>query len=98
MPSVERACVNVDIHNGIAWVNLNRPHKKNAMSPQLHEDMDATLVELEFDDKVGARPARNPRRRCWRRTSWPAAWTMRCCNRARSTTCSPSSAARRTPW
>jgi len=54
MPSVERACVNVDIHNGIAWVNLNRPKKKNAMSPQLHEEMDATLVELEFDNNVKA--------------------------------------------
>ncbi len=53
MPSGEQACVTVDKYNGIAWVSLNRPHKKNAMSPQLHEEMDATLAELEFDDKVG---------------------------------------------
>jgi trans-feruloyl-CoA hydratase/vanillin synthase len=42
-------CVKVEKSNGIAWVYLNRPQKKNAMSPQLHEEMDATLVELEFD-------------------------------------------------
>lgn len=54
MSSPERTCVSVDLYNGIAWVSLNRPHKKNAMSPQLHEEMDATLVELEFDDNVKA--------------------------------------------
>lgn len=54
MSSPQRTCVSVDLYNGIAWVSLNRPHKKNAMSPQLHEEMDATLAELEFDDKVNA--------------------------------------------
>ncbi|MCK9913301.1 p-hydroxycinnamoyl CoA hydratase/lyase [Microbacteriaceae bacterium K1510] len=52
--SSNRACVSVDVHQGIAWVALNRPQKKNAMSPQLHEEMDAMLAELEFDDKVRA--------------------------------------------
>lgn len=54
MPNVEPSCVSVDKHNGIAWVSLNRPHKKNAMSPQLHEEMDGTLADLEHDDGVGA--------------------------------------------
>ena len=31
--------VKVEHENGIAWVILNRPDKRNAMSPQLHYDM-----------------------------------------------------------
>lgn len=54
MLSAGRTCVSVDIYEGIAWVGLNRPHKKNAMSPQLHEEMDSALAELEFDDKARA--------------------------------------------
>src|ERR1700758_691389 len=42
--------VNVHIHNGIAWAMLNRPEKRNAMSPQLHYDMDDALARLEVDD------------------------------------------------
>ena len=45
-------CVNVRIHDGIAWVFLNRPDKRNAMSPQLHYDMDDALARLEVDDDV----------------------------------------------
>lgn len=52
MPDVQRSCVKVDKYDGIAWVRLNRPAKKNAMSPQLHDEMDATLAELEFDANV----------------------------------------------
>jgi trans-feruloyl-CoA hydratase/vanillin synthase len=44
--------VNVHIHNGIAWAMLNRPDKRNAMSPQLHYDMDDALMRLESDDDV----------------------------------------------
>ena len=32
---------------GITWVILNRPEKRNAMSPQLHFDMADVLNELE---------------------------------------------------
>lgn len=35
--------------DGITWVYMNRPEKRNAMSPALHEEMDATLAELETD-------------------------------------------------
>lgn len=42
-------CVKVTKHDGISWVYLNRPNKKNAMNPQLHEEMDATLAQLETD-------------------------------------------------
>jgi hypothetical protein len=39
--------VKVEHENGIAWVILNRPDKRNAMSPQLHYDMCEVLDELE---------------------------------------------------
>ena len=42
-------CVKVEKKGGISWVWLNRPEKRNAMSPQLHREMDATLMELETD-------------------------------------------------
>jgi trans-feruloyl-CoA hydratase/vanillin synthase len=41
--------VKVEYENGIAWVILNRPEKRNAMSPQLHYDMGDILNELEHD-------------------------------------------------
>ena len=41
--------VKVEHENGIAWVILNRPDKRNAMSPQLHYDMCEVLDELEHD-------------------------------------------------
>ena len=44
--------VNVRIRDGIAWAALNRPEKRNAMSPQLHYDMDDALRRLETDDNV----------------------------------------------
>jgi feruloyl-CoA hydratase/lyase len=36
--------------NGVALVVLNRPDKKNAMNPQMHEDMTNALEELRYDD------------------------------------------------
>ena len=44
--------VKVRIHDGIAWAILNRPEKRNAMSPQLHYEMDDALARLEVDDDV----------------------------------------------
>jgi trans-feruloyl-CoA hydratase/vanillin synthase len=41
--------VKVEIEDGIAWTILNRPEKRNAMSPQLHYDMLEALTELETD-------------------------------------------------
>ncbi|MFT8243788.1 p-hydroxycinnamoyl CoA hydratase/lyase [Roseomonas sp. BN140053] len=40
----------VEIENGIAWVTLNRPNKRNAMSPALNQMMLDTLEALEEDD------------------------------------------------
>jgi feruloyl-CoA hydratase/lyase len=45
-------CVKVEKEGGITWVILNRPEKRNAMSPQLHFEMDATLAELETDSET----------------------------------------------
>ncbi len=45
-------CVKVEKEDGITWVILNRPEKRNAMSPQLHLEMDATLEELETDPET----------------------------------------------
>jgi trans-feruloyl-CoA hydratase/vanillin synthase len=44
-----RQYVKVEKHDGISWVIMNRPEKRNAMSPDLHEQMDKTLEELECD-------------------------------------------------
>ena len=38
--------------DGVGLVTLNRPDKKNAMNPQLHEDMTALLDELRYDAGV----------------------------------------------
>lgn len=38
--------------NGIATVTLNRPKKRNAMSPQLHADMTQVLDDLRYADDV----------------------------------------------
>ncbi|HEY7242868.1 MAG TPA: p-hydroxycinnamoyl CoA hydratase/lyase [Xanthobacteraceae bacterium] len=45
-------CVSVKVKDGIAWAALNRPEKRNAMSPQLHYEMDDALARLEVDDTV----------------------------------------------
>jgi trans-feruloyl-CoA hydratase/vanillin synthase len=41
--------IKVRVQEGIAWVSLNRPEKRNAMSPQLHYEMDDALARLEVD-------------------------------------------------
>jgi trans-feruloyl-CoA hydratase/vanillin synthase len=45
--------VKVDVEQGIAWVTLNRPEKRNAMSPTLTREMIDVLDTLELDDEVG---------------------------------------------
>jgi trans-feruloyl-CoA hydratase/vanillin synthase len=52
MSEKKRKCVKVIKSEGIAWTYLNRPEKKNAMSPELHLEMAATLDELEADPGV----------------------------------------------
>lgn len=43
----------VDFEDGIAWVTLNRPDKRNAMSPALNEEMRDTVNALATDDRCG---------------------------------------------
>ena len=43
----------VSFEEGIAWVSLNRPQKRNAMSPALNDEMWATLDALESDKRCG---------------------------------------------
>ncbi|WP_198120035.1 p-hydroxycinnamoyl CoA hydratase/lyase [Massilia rhizosphaerae] len=42
--------VTVDVENGIGWITLNRPEKRNAMSPTLNREMIDVLETLELDD------------------------------------------------
>jgi trans-feruloyl-CoA hydratase/vanillin synthase len=45
--------VKVEIDDGIAWVELNRPEKRNAMSPTLNAEMVEVLLALDADDDCG---------------------------------------------
>lgn len=45
--------VQVNVENRIGWVTLNRPEKRNAMSPTLNREMAEVLDELELDEEVG---------------------------------------------
>lgn len=44
----------VEKDKGITWVTFNRPDQRNAMSPQLHLDMDDVLDDLAVDDETEA--------------------------------------------
>ena len=41
--------IRVEIEDNIAWVTLNRPEKRNAMSPTLNREMREALEALELD-------------------------------------------------
>jgi feruloyl-CoA hydratase/lyase len=46
-------CVSVEIDDEqIAWVTLNRPEKRNAISPSLSDDMQEALDHVEHDENV----------------------------------------------
>ena len=42
--------VEVDVTDGIAWVTLNRPEKRNAMNPELNAEMLDVLETLDADE------------------------------------------------
>jgi trans-feruloyl-CoA hydratase/vanillin synthase len=42
----------IDEHAGVAWLTLNRPEKKNAMSRMLMAEMISILKELRDNDKI----------------------------------------------
>ena len=43
----------VEFEDQIAWVTLNRPEKRNCMSPALNDEMVEVLDALEIDDRCG---------------------------------------------
>jgi len=43
----------VEFEDGIAWVTMNRPEKRNAMSPALNEEMQAVVNALATDERCG---------------------------------------------
>lgn len=47
------SCVEVEVTDGIAWVTLNRPDKRNAMSPVLNREMLEVLDAIELDRDAG---------------------------------------------
>lgn len=53
MPAAKRntyKCVLVETDkDGITWVTFNRPEKRNAMNPKLHEEMEKIMLDLETD-------------------------------------------------
>ncbi|MDW8398560.1 MAG: p-hydroxycinnamoyl CoA hydratase/lyase [Acetobacteraceae bacterium] len=51
LPAFENVVVELD--EGIAWVTLNRPAKRNAMSPALNREMVEVLDLLETDPRCG---------------------------------------------
>ncbi len=52
MSSYSYENVEVELRDGIGWATMNRPEKRNAMSPQLHYDMEDALARLEVDQDV----------------------------------------------
>jgi feruloyl-CoA hydratase/lyase len=53
MIAAEWETVNVVLADRVAWVELNRPDKRNAMSPALNRDMVDVLQTLDADDDCG---------------------------------------------
>src|SRR5689334_11159402 len=45
--------VHVEIDRRVAWVELNRPDKRNAMNPTMNREMIAVLEALDADDDCG---------------------------------------------
>jgi trans-feruloyl-CoA hydratase/vanillin synthase len=43
----------VEFDKGIAWVTLNRPEKRNAMTPDMNEEMVRVLQALATDERCG---------------------------------------------
>ena len=52
MATKEYKTVLVEKEDGITWVILNRPEKRNAMNPQLHFDMYDAVTEAEGDPET----------------------------------------------
>ena len=49
--TIRKETVLVEFDNGVAWVTMNRPEKRNAMSPTLNREMLEVVDLLEEDDR-----------------------------------------------
>lgn len=49
----EGETVRAEIGDGIVWIYLNRPDKRNAMNPTLNREMNGLLVDLEANPDCG---------------------------------------------
>ena len=45
-------CIDVTLDEGVAWVTLSRPEKRNAMSPDLNDEMVRVLDTLEIEPRA----------------------------------------------
>src|SRR5580693_7376389 len=53
MPAAKKyEAIHVENEGGITWLMINRPDKRNAMSPQVHLEMDEVLDELAVDPET----------------------------------------------
>jgi feruloyl-CoA hydratase/lyase len=50
--STEYKTIKLEREDGVTFVILNRPEKRNAMSPELHREMCSALEELETEDET----------------------------------------------
>ena len=48
---IRKETVLVEFDNGVAWVTMNRPEKRNAMSPTMNREMLEVIDLLEEDDR-----------------------------------------------
>jgi trans-feruloyl-CoA hydratase/vanillin synthase len=51
-PSLNRNTVSVELEDAIAWVAMNRPEKKNAISVEMAREMGEVLDALETDERA----------------------------------------------
>jgi len=49
-PAYDFETLMVEVADGVAVITLNRPAKRNAMNPRLHQDMTDALEALRYDD------------------------------------------------
>jgi trans-feruloyl-CoA hydratase/vanillin synthase len=49
MTTKQYEAIKIEKEGGITWLYMNRPDKRNAMSPQLHMEMDEALDDLAVD-------------------------------------------------
>ena len=52
MQTITRQAVKIEKEDGISWLYMNRPEKRNAMSPTLHREMAEAIDELATDDET----------------------------------------------